>query len=291
MQPPANPSPGDLAVRLLAVARALDVDGQYNAAKLFRAAALSETVRASRAHPRADPDRERAATATVADLRAARGEDALVTALERTLAALRTGQPWVTLDDAPRAFVCRDCGEVMLGEAPAACPTCAARPLTFREVLATYFLEPISVEAVPTTLAAALADVERLCSGLDDQPAPPGTWPPAEIVLHLIVAEELLRGRAERIVTEEEPFLASIAPPVGDPAAQPARLPDLLARYRAGREQTLTWLRELDPAQWERTGFHPEWGRITTRQQVSYLARHEQSHLADLEASCRAMRE
>jgi len=42
-------------------------------------------------------------------------------------------------------------------------------------------------------------------------------------------------------------------------------------------------LRGLGEADWRRTGRHPEWGRISVIQQLSYLARHEQSHWPDLE--------
>jgi hypothetical protein len=45
-------------------------------------------------------------------------------------------------------------------------------------------------------------------------------------------------------------------------------------------------LRGLRVDQWERGGFHPEWGRITVRQQFAYVARHEQSHLGELAAAC-----
>ena len=60
----------------------------------------------------------------------------------------------------------------------------------------------------------------------------------------------------------------------------------LVAGFLAGRERVLTRLAGLSATQWERTGFHPEWGRITVRQQLGYLAHHEQSHLAELAARC-----
>mgnify|MGYP000176763102 CR=1 FL=1 len=106
--------------------------------------------------------------------------------------------------------------------------------------------------------------------------------------VNLIAAEDMLAGRAWRMLAEDEPTLISVPPPAADATAQQRSFPDLVAHFRTTREQTLSRLRGLTPAQWQRSGVHPEWGRITVRQQLSYLARHEQSHLAELETKCRA---
>jgi len=279
---------GERVLRALIASRALEVDGQYNAAKLFRAAALGVAIRATREHPGPGTEREEAMAGVIADVRATGGNDPLVAVMERALAAVRSGEAWVTLQDAPRTMVCRACGEVLLGEPPVACPTCGARPLGFHEVLAIYFLDPVDVAPLLSALAGAPAEVERLCAGIGDEQARHGAWPAREIVLHLIAAEGLLTGRAWRMLEENEPALVSVPPPAADPATQQQPFPALVAQFRATREETLSRLRSLTPAQWERSGFHPEWGRITVRQQLSYVARHEQSHLAELEANCLA---
>jgi hypothetical protein len=105
-------------------------------------------------------------------------------------------------------------------------------------------------------------------------------------VLHFTTPEQVLGGRAERMLAEDEPLLGSVAPPVGETGGEPITLAQLVANFREGRERTLTRLRGLRADQWERGGFHPEWGRITVRQQFAYLARHEQSHLGELAAAC-----
>jgi hypothetical protein len=288
MTTPTDPAAGDRVLRALIASRALEVDGQYNAAKLFRAAALGQAIRATREHPGEGTEREHLMRGVIADLRAARGDDALVAAMERALTAIRGGEAWVTLEDAPRTMVCRGCGEVLLGEPPAACPTCGSRPLGFQEILAIYYLEPLDVGPLLAVLAETPAEVERLCAGAGEEQARRGVWPAREIVLHLMAAEDMLTGRAWRMLEEDEPALVSVPPPTADPAAQQQPFSALVARFRATREETLSRLRLLTPAHWERSGFHPEWGRITVRQQLSYVARHEQSHLAELEAMCRA---
>jgi hypothetical protein len=101
------------------------------------------------------------------------------------------------------------------------------------------------------------------------------------IVAHLLGAERLLVGRAERMLAEDDPALGSVTPPFDDAGAD---LPTLVARFSAARERTLALLRTLTPAQWQRTGHHPEWGRRSVHQELSRVARHEHSHLAELEA-------
>jgi hypothetical protein len=269
---------GGRIVRLLAVARGLEDEGQYNAAKLFRAVAFGEGFRATRDRPRAGRGLERAATEAVAELRAGGYGGELVSAMERALAAVRAGQ-WPTLEEVPRTFVCRNCGEVLLGEPPATCPTCRARVLTYQEVQAMYFLEPLGVGELLATLAAASAEMQRLCAGVSEEQAGRGRWPMREIVAHLLGAERLLVGRAIRMLEEDDPELLSSSPPFEGGSD----LAGLVEAFRAARDRTLRRFEALTSDQWRRTGRHPEWGRLTLLQQLSWLARHEQSHLAELE--------
>lgn len=290
MVPSLDPAAGPRALRALAAARALDVDGQYNAAKLFRAAALGHAVRATREPVRPGAARLQALAAVIAEWRAVRGADALADAMERAMAAIAAGRPWVTLEEAPCTFVCRVCGEVVLAVPPARCPECGARGMTFQEVLGTYFLLPLAVDRLLAALAATPTEVGRLCTGIGEEAADRGAWPPREIVAHLLAAEQVMGGRAWRMLAETEPRLTSTAPPTADAAARSRSFAELITAFAAGRQQTLARLRALAPEAWERTGVHPEWGRVTVRQQLSYVAWHEQSHLADLEASCRVAR-
>lgn len=264
--------------RLLGVARGLEDEGQYNAARLFRAAALGQCFRATRDRPRAGRGLERAAAEAIAELRALGYGGELAAAMERALAVVQAGQ-WPTLEQVPRTFVCRDCGEVLLGEPPPACPTCRARVLTFQEVQAMFFLEPLGVGELLATLAAASEEVQQLCAGVSEAQASRGSWPMRSIVAHLLGAERLLAGRAVRMLEEQEPELVSAFPPFDDGLD----LAGLVEAFREARELTLRRVQALTPAEWQRTGYHPEWGRLTVLQQLSWLARHEQSHLAELE--------
>jgi DinB superfamily len=104
-----------------------------------------------------------------------------------------------------------------------------------------------------------------------------------EIVAHLLGAERLAVGRGVRVIQEDDPELASVSWAV-TVADEPASMVDLVTRLREQRERTLSRFGALTPEQWRRAGHHPEWGRLTVHRLLSQLARHEQGHLAELEA-------
>jgi rubrerythrin len=267
-------------LRLLAVERGLQDEGQGNAARLFRAAALREALRATRVHPRLGRGLEQAATDIIAELRAA-GSEALAALMDQALATISSGG-WPTRAQIPPTFVCRDCGEVMLGNPPPTCPVCRARALTFHEI-GPFYWELLDVAHVLPALAASVTEVEVICAGVTEAQARSGPWPMREIVAHLLGAERLAVGRAVRVIEEDDPELASVSWTV-TVADEPGSMADLVARLREHREQTLSRFGALASEQWRRAGHHPEWGRLTVHRLLSQLARHEQGHLAELEA-------
>jgi hypothetical protein len=98
---------------LLAVERGLQDEGQGNAARLFRAAALGEALRATRFHQRLGRGLEQAMTDIIVELRAA-GSHELAALMAQALATVSAGG-WPTLAQVPPTFVCRGCGEVCWG--------------------------------------------------------------------------------------------------------------------------------------------------------------------------------
>lgn len=58
----------------------------------------------------------------------------------------------------------------------------------------------------------------------------------------------------------------------------------IFAEYLAGREQLLARLEAIPLVEWWRTGQHEEFGTVSIRQQVSYFAAHESTHLAQIQA-------
>ena len=153
--------------------------------------------------------------------------------------------------------------------------------MTLREFPPIHYLAALTPEQIVRTLAEGLVEVELLTAGVSDEQAARGAWPLREILGHLAGADELLVGRAKRMLAETEPLLTSVDPAnivSGTPA-----MDDLRAAFGATRRATLALCAALTPEQWARRGEHPEWGWLSVQTQLAYLARHEQAHLAELE--------
>ncbi len=282
---------GARIVRLLAIARGLEDEGQYNVARLFRAAAFGEGVRATVERPRPASGLYAEMEAAIADLRAA-GSDAIASAMESALKTARSGGI-PTLEDTPLTFTCRSCGEVVLGEAPAACPSCRARRLTFEPSPAVWYAAPLTPEEVLRAMESDLADIRSMTAGVGEARADEGVWPLRAILEHLLGSERLLAGRAVRMLEEDEPRFVSVDPndigATDERAAPPVAA--LLEDLAEDRQATIARFAAIAPEDWQRAGTHPEFGRLTVNQQLAYLVRHEQWHLAELEERCREARD
>lgn len=272
---------GTRVLSLVDIARGLEDEGQYNAAKIFRAAAEAEVVRATRAHPRQGIDLEPAMDAAVAAARDAGLNDELVDMLHQASSSVQAGH-WPLLEEIPRTYVCRNCGHVIFGEAPNACPDCAARPLTFQEFPPIFYLDYLSPELLVAALESNLAEIERSVGGVSEDDASRGVWPMRDMMAHLLGAHKLLGGRALQMLEEDEPKLTSV-PSTDVKETEELGVAETLQRFRDLRLNILERVRDLDNNQWQRGGYHPEWGRITVLAQLTYMARHEQHHLAELE--------
>ncbi len=64
---------------------------------------------------------------------------------------------------------------------------------------------------------------------------------------------------------------------------RPPTTQEIFDTYRASRLETIARLESIPLADWWRTGQHEEFGTVTVRQQVSYFAAHEITHLPQIE--------
>jgi hypothetical protein len=64
---------------------------------------------------------------------------------------------------------------------------------------------------------------------------------------------------------------------------RPPTASEIVAGYRASRAETLAKLESMPLAHWWRSGRHQEFGEVTLRQQASYFASHEVTHLPEIE--------
>lgn len=274
---------GPDVVRLVAIARGLEDEGRYQAAKLFRAAAKSETARRSQERPRSDADLARALDEGIAELRAAGHDPELLAAMDRVSEMVRDGAMHFP-DDIRAVHVCRYCGGEMVGDPPERCPSCGAGRLSFEHVPSIYYHELVDRDQLVDALRTFTDVVAGICAGMSEERASAGEWPAREVVSHLLGAERLLAGRAVRTLDEDEPEFRAVPPTqVAEGGEQKPNLAELIERFRAARVETVRRFGALTDEQWRRIGRHPQWGRMSLHQQLSYLARHEHSHLADLQ--------
>src|SRR5438445_692857 len=269
--------------QLAAIARGLEDEGRYLAARLFRAAARGEETRRTEQHPRSSGDLALAIDDIAPRLEAAGHDVDLVSAIRRVSAMLRSGEERFD-GDVAELHLCNNCGRAMVGPAPDLCPSCGAGGLSFERVLPIYFLDPVPADRLLPALAEFPERVARVCRNVSDEQAATGEWPLRDILSHLVGAQRLLGGRAVRTLEEDEPELRSVASTaVTVGAERRPSVAELVAELRTGRDELTDRFARLRPEEWQRVGHHGEWGPITIEQQLSYLGRHEQSHLGHLE--------
>lgn len=276
---------GSEPIELAAIARGLEDEGRYLAARLFRAAVRGEEARRTQERPRSNEEIASAIDEIVPRLQATGHDAALLSAMQRVARMLRSSEERFEGDMA-ELHVCRYCGREMIGDGLDRCPSCGAGALSFERVLPIYFLEAVPMERLIPTLAAFPERAARVCEGVSDERAAAGEWPLREILSHLVGAQRLLGGRAIRTLEEDEPELRSVASTaVTAGADRSPSVAELVAELRKGRDELVARFSGLRAEQWQRIGHHGEWGPITIRQQLSYLARHEHSHLGHLEVA------
>lgn len=146
-----------------------------------------------------------------------------------------------------------------------------------------------STQDVHSRLAARLReqaeDIRRLASGLDERVLAervfPGKWSMKETVCHLWRVQEVFESRIEAMLTEVNPALTSYDPAHDEEFLDKLKSPaaELLDGLLTEREQLLTLLDSLSPADWHRTGCHPEYPHYDVHFQVEYMVYHEAHHI------------
>jgi hypothetical protein len=279
----------DTVVQLLALASRLEDEGQYNVAKLARAAADALGRRAAwqLAQPGGDDDLAGRVEQAAAALAGLGGDAALAAALRRGAAALAEGRVPL-IDETPHPYVCRICGHVAVGQPAAPCPTCSAWPDTYQRFMPNYWFDALEPPAVLATLRQTPVEVAALLAGLPEEvvsrPPAGGGWAMRNVVTHLRDAQRVFDHRVDLFLAEEHPLLEMKA--VWTWAAleeeRPPTASEIFAAYRDSRAETLAKLEGMPLAWWWRSGAHQEFGQVTLRQQASYFAAHERTHLPQM---------
>ncbi|MEL6616255.1 MAG: DinB family protein [Bacteroidota bacterium] len=139
------------------------------------------------------------------------------------------------------------------------------------------------LERTPATLRAWLSGLPEAWLDARDGPE---TWSPHEVVAHLIAGERVdWMPRLRTILDhgESQPF-TPFDRGMHQAEADATDLDTLLDRFATLRAENLAALRALalTDADLDRTGTHPDFGRVTARQLLATWAAHDLSHIVQI---------
>lgn len=276
----------DRLMRMVRLARGLEMGGYYNAGKLLWAAVYSEELRASGGKdiPATEEALFGELEEVTADLKSSGASSDLIAALEKGRSAV-ANKAAIPATDIPEVHVCRSCGEIVLGPAPETCPACGAWELTFRTFPPVYYLDPLSPKQALESLAAVPGLISGMIEGLSEEqmarkPSPTewGIW---EVLDHITFAQGLLAGRVVKMLAEDNPSLKALS--VADfPKSKGLTARQIFENFRQSRQNSVDVLKGASPLDWWRTGQHEEFGQVTILQQASYFAKHDHNHLTQI---------
>jgi hypothetical protein len=140
-----------------------------------------------------------------------------------------------------------------------------------------------NLEAGPAALAEATRGVAD--DAVRRRPSP-DKWAIVEIACHLRDAERVFVERFSKMAHQERPSFWMMD---NDRVAESLRyreadLGSVVKEWKRRRGDTLTLLRALPHAAWQRTGLHPKRGELTIEQLVTVLAGHDGRHIERVRA-------
>ena len=128
-------------------------------------------------------------------------------------------------------------------------------------------------------------DCNNILVGLDGANSTPADYRRQYMVIFRD-AQGVFDFRVDLFLKEAHPILEAKAvfAWAKNEAERPPSARDIFETYRGSRAETLRKLKSLPLVDWWRTGEHEEFGTVTLRQQVSYFAAHESTHLSQIKA-------
>jgi rubrerythrin len=274
---------------LLALASSLESEGQYNNAKLLRAAVDSMLTRA--AYQQKLPA-DKASLITESDRVMATLQDSqvgpeLIAAHLAARDALAAGR-LPGYSETPDPYVCRICGDLFF-DIDDPCPTCGSIPDTFKRYRPNYWIEALDpfesllyLRSTPEKVASFLEKASR--PNISTTAETEG-WSLRQAISHLRDAQLVFAYRVDLILDQENPLLEAKA--VFDWADHEKEgevsVQEIFEDYRSSRKETVERLAGISLTNWWRTGRHEEFGELKLFEQVSYFASHELTHLPQIE--------
>ncbi len=128
-------------------------------------------------------------------------------------------------------------------------------------------------------------DVQHITAGLDEaslaKRTVPDKWSLKELLCHLERMQEVFEGRVDAMLSRDNPAVAKYEPDDDPEFDKMLERPgaDTLAAFLAHRGRFADRLEKLSPAEWHRSGQHPQFPHYDVHFQVEYMAHHEAHHI------------
>ena len=156
---------------------------------------------------------------------------------------------------------------------------------TWQQTLLRHALDPKMIEPqLRGNIGALFGLLGSIKPHFWDQHPDPNEWSPLQIVCHLWESEDdVQRPRLERILTDDNPFLAATKKPLGPQKFYCAATGmDYARKLASARQKTIHWLRALDYEDWFRPARHSIFGPTTLLEMAHFTAQHDRLHLNQL---------
>jgi len=134
------------------------------------------------------------------------------------------------------------------------------------------------MEKAPDLFAAAIQGAPE--AALSQRPDAKN-WSAKEIICHVRDTEEFFLNRLQMILTFDEPkfSLADAGRWVVERQYLRNDAGEAISAFRRRRQETLQFVKEIIPEQWDRACIHKVRGRMTLRDYLQLLAGHDKIHL------------
>lgn len=294
---------GRAYIRNLIAAEEAIVRGQFNVAKILRAAAHSQRTVAMQAARMLDQDTDAAALfetilSETGDLDDAaqinEARASLRVVLQRAIESLQSNPDVLESDVAQMVWGCFNCGTIVEGDQPHTCPTCGALSVEFQSFGPFYLqtaehLGQLKPAEIVSILEAIPDQVESVTRGVDDatlrRKPSPEEWCVKEIIAHMLETDRLFYQRV-RVVLESQgtPELPRPMPPWKlheGKGYEDMPIEDILHLMRQVRSESLDLARDLSAQEWTRSGTQGGVARPLLAL-GTWLANHDRGHLAQI---------
>jgi rubrerythrin/uncharacterized damage-inducible protein DinB len=313
-------------IRNLVAAEKAVLAGQFNAAKVLRAAAHTQRVLAmNMARLSAKSDTGELFETIIQEVEIGKAalhpspvppdsvgemrnrfeqfkvvEDRLKDILSRSLASLKVNSDVLESDVKQFIWGCYSCGYLVEGDLTDVCPVCGALDIEFELFGPFYSSTPEHLgQRTPKEIVSILekipAEVEELIGGRDDlllsKRPTQEEWCVKEIVGHIIEVDRLFLKRVQTIMeTQGLPNLPSTAPPWKlheGKGYENWKTSELISQLKENRDTTLAFLSNLKDEDWTRLGSN-QGSPVSLLDLGTWLTNHDVGHVAQIKRFFRA---